>query len=88
MGQPIADVLRARRVEVLDADDVLRAALYCDSKSGDLVVLDLFNPKGQGTLMLTVSSYGASAEFWHRGDGVASVSMDAESGAVSLSVGR
>lgn len=88
MEQPIADVLRARRIEVLDADDVVRAALYCDQKSEDLVVLDLFNPKGQGTLMLAVTSHGASAEFWHRGNGVASVSMDGDDGTVSLSVGR
>ena len=78
MAEAIAGVLRARRIEVLDEDDVVRAVIQCHKPSDDLVVLELYGPKRSTSLAITAHNDGVGASFWYKGDRVASVFMDDE----------
>jgi len=76
MDQPIAEVLRARRIELVDDDDVVRAVLHFSEPSEDGVYVELFNPKRSRSLVLSADAQGVGASLWHRGNMAASVYMD------------
>jgi hypothetical protein len=82
MEQPIADVLRARRIEVVDAEGVVRVAIHTDELG---CYLELVTPNSDGHLILLSHDNGVGVQAWSKGntaasghvglDGVSSVSV-------------
>lgn len=72
MAEAIADVLRTRRLEVFDADDVLRAVVWCANDDPDqiedAVYIELRDPKGKGLVYLIANYDGASMQWWGGGN--------------------
>ena len=70
-GGKVTEVLRTRRLEVVDEDDVVRLVLRCDRDGvDDAALVEVYEPKG-GLSMLLVSDGDVSfCEWWQRGNPV------------------
>jgi hypothetical protein len=66
MAEAIADVLRARRIELVDADGVVRLALHCTGDD-DTAYVELFTPKHNGSLVMYAYDGGVGMEAWSQG---------------------
>jgi hypothetical protein len=69
MAKAIADVLRARRIELVDTAGVARATLsVVPNDEGGIVVLGLCSPEGVEHLTLSCDEESASLTLWERGN--------------------
>jgi hypothetical protein len=77
MAEAIADVLRARRIEIVDGAGVVRATLGVVADQGiDVVVVGLCSPEGREHLTLACDEDNASLSLWERGNGAAALTSN------------
>jgi hypothetical protein len=75
MEQAIADVLRARRIELIDARGIVRATLSTTIEPDDeSVTLTLLDDRGREHLSLTVDADAAAVELVEDGNALAVLS--------------
>lgn len=75
MSDAIADVVRARRIEIIDSDGVVRIVLgTVDRGDFDAAVLGLCAPDGREHLTLYCDELNRGFELWEGGNNVASLS--------------
>lgn len=71
-AEAIPDVLRARRIELVDEAGVVRLAAHLVKQDDyDAVVLELSAPDGQPHVTVTCSEHGEALELWESGNSVA-----------------
>lgn len=69
-----ADVIRARRIELVDDAGVERLiAHHVRQHDYDAVVLDLCSPDGDAHVTVSCNEHGAAVELWENGNSVASL---------------
>ena len=83
MEQAIADVLRARRIEVVDDSGTPRIVLrvVVDGGGNDIALLTLFDPDGNEHVVLSCDQDAAAVELVEQGSGVATLSSNRGGGA-------
>jgi hypothetical protein len=83
MEQPIADVLRARRIEVFDRAGTARIVLRVEVDEGgnDIALVSLSDPTAVEHVALFCDQEVAALELVEQGDAVATLSSNREGGA-------
>jgi hypothetical protein len=74
----ITEVVRCRRLEVVDRDGVVRAALDCPDGPEDAVYFEVFTPKHADSAVLGADVGGVFGSLWHRGDTAASFALGSD----------
>ena len=72
----VREVVRTRRLEVLDADDVPRCIIQCSRGAEDAVIFELVGPKKRHSIVFVVMQDAASAQLWFAGNNVIALNMD------------
>jgi len=75
MKEATAEVVRAKRIELLDDDGIVRAVLCTETDDSDfeMVKLGLNGPNGKERLTLYCDGVGAGVELWERGQVIGSL---------------
>jgi hypothetical protein len=72
MLEAMPDVLRTKRLEVYDDDNILRAVIRCSNDDPaeieDAVFIELRDPKGNGLVYLIANRDGATMQWWGGGN--------------------
>lgn len=80
------DVVRTRRLEVVDEDGVVRIVLHCQRDiDGDSAMVDVYDPKGRLAMSLSNDGDESRVEWWQRGNPVLIVTSDRD-GAIGVEV--
>lgn len=67
MSEAIEEVVRCRRIEVVDSDGAVRFLVHCDQDGADdSVYVELLTPKASGSLVLYADEEGAGVQGWAR----------------------
>ena len=72
----ITEVVRCRRLEVVDEDGVVRFLVSCPPQSEDSVVIETYTPKGRVGFGVVTDADGPEAQVWWRGNEVAAFGLD------------
>jgi len=70
------EVIRCRRLEVVDEDDIIRAVLECDNDTPDAVTLEMRSPKGQLGLILRCHGESSRLGLFHFRTGTEMVTLE------------